>query len=104
MRLLSKVLCVAAVVATTLIAKADSIDSFTLTDLGHTITWFLPSNPTPDNVSSPNSLYFATFDNVPVYYDGMPAIGIITFLTPSIGGDLVLNIYSLPDSLRIAYF
>jgi hypothetical protein len=90
MRLFSKVLCLAAVAATTLVAKADSIDGFTLTEFGHTITWLLPSSPTPDDSSSP---HFFTLDNVPVYYDGVLAVADdIQFSIASFGGGLVVDI------------
>jgi|HubBroStandDraft_6_1064221.scaffolds.fasta_scaffold398219_2 hypothetical protein len=90
MRLFSKVLCLAAVAATTLVAKADSIDGFTLTEFGHTITWLLPSSPTPDDSSSP---HFFTLDDVPVYYDGVLAMAdYIQFSITSFGGGVVVDI------------
>jgi PEP-CTERM motif len=89
MRLLSKVLCVAVVAATTLVAKADSIDGFTLTEFGHTITWLLPSSPTPDYSASP---HFFILDNVPVYYDGMPAMADMEFASTLIGGGVSVDI------------
>src|SRR5580698_11202678 len=89
MRLFSKVLCLAAVAATTLVAKADSIDGFTLTEFGHTITWLLPSSPTPDDSSSP---HFFTVDNVPVYYDGVLAMADFEFASTLIGGGVSVDI------------
>ncbi len=89
MRLFSKVLCLATFAASTLVAKADSTDGFTLTEFGHTITWLLPSSPTPDDSSSP---HFFTLDNVPVYYDGVLAMADIEFASTLIGGGLSVDI------------
>lgn len=85
----SKALCFAAIAATSLVAKADSIDGFTLTEFGHTITWFLPSTPTPDNSASP---HFFTLDNVPVSYDGIPAVADMEFASSLIGGGVSIEI------------
>jgi hypothetical protein len=57
-----KVLSIAAILATTLTVKADTLD-FTLTGGGNTFTFTLPSNPTPD--SSTNGASF-TLDNIMV--------------------------------------
>ena len=90
MRLFSKLLCLAAVTTATLVAKADSIDGFTLTEFGHTITWLLPSSPTPADSSSP---HFFTLDDVPVYYDGVLAMAdYIQFSITSFGGGVVVDI------------
>jgi hypothetical protein len=89
MRLLSKVLCLATFSASTLVAKADSIDGFTFTEFGDTITWLLPSSPTPDDSSSP---HFFTLDNVPVYYDGVLAMADIEFASTLIGGGVSVDI------------
>jgi hypothetical protein len=89
MHLLAKVVSLAALIVTTAAAKADSLDSFNLTYQGNTISWILPSNPTADS-STP---HFAVFDNVPVYYDGMPEVATyIEFPTTLIGGGIVVNI------------
>ena len=89
MRLFSKVLCLATFATSTFIAKADSIDGFTLTEFGHTITWLLPSSPTPDDSSSP---HFFTVDNVPVYYDGVLAMADFEFASTLIGGGVSVDI------------
>jgi hypothetical protein len=90
MRLLSGVLCVAAVAASTLVARADSIDGFTLTEFGNAITWLLPSSPTPaPGFPTP---HFFVLDNVPVYYNGVLATADMEFASALIGGGVVVDI------------
>ena len=66
-----KVLSLAAVLAASLSAKADTLE-FTLTGEGNTFTFSLPSNPSPD--SSTNGTTF-TLDNI------MVTEGLISFST-----------------------
>jgi PEP-CTERM motif len=87
-----KVLSLAAILATTLTTKADTLD-FTLTGGGNTFTFSLPSNPTPD--SSTNGTSF-TLDNI------MVTEGLISFSTDikfsnlTTGGGLDFSIPAAP--------
>jgi PEP-CTERM motif len=88
MRLLVKLICLAAVVAAPLAARADSVATFTFDVLGQTLTWVLPIDPTPD-FSDP---HFFVMDNVPVIYDGVATTADIEFASSLIGGGLSVNI------------
>jgi PEP-CTERM motif len=67
-----KFLCLTALAATSLVAKADG---FTLTEGSNVIVWQLPSNPVPD-FSNP---VFFVLDNIPIDYDGTSETADIEF-------------------------
>jgi PEP-CTERM motif len=91
MRLLAKVLCFTAVAATTLVAKADTLD-YTLT-IGtlhsQTYTWSLASNPTPFD---PNIFGFDVLNvDIAVAHNGTPIDSSVIFLTDQIHGGLAIS-------------
>jgi hypothetical protein len=88
MRLLTKALCLATLTAATLVAKADSLYSFTYMQAGTSITWLLPSSLM---TSSPTPHFFVV-DNVPVNYNGISELADIEFASTLIGGGLSINI------------
>jgi hypothetical protein len=92
MNLPIKTLSLAAFLAASLTAKADTLE-FTLTGEGNTFTFSLPSNPTPD--SSTNGTSF-TLDNI-IVTEGL--IGFTTdikFSSLTAGGGLDFSIPSPP--------
>lgn len=72
MRLSLKLLCLVALAATTLVAKADG---FTLTEGSNVLVWQLPYNPVPDFF---NPVFFV-LDDIPIYYNGTPETADIEF-------------------------
>ena len=89
MRSLTKVLCFTAVAATTLAAKADTLD-YTLTIGTHnaqTFTWSLPSDPTPFD---PTIFGFGVPD-VAVTHNGTPTDTGLIFLTGSAHGGFAFS-------------
>jgi hypothetical protein len=67
--------------------------AFSLVAQGQTVTWTMPDGAPADS-SSP---HFATFDNVPVLYDGMSDVATyVEFPSDLIGGGIVVNINNNP--------
>jgi hypothetical protein len=87
-----KILSIAAILATTLTVKADTLD-FTLTGGGNTFTFSLPSNPSPG--SSINGTSF-TLDNIMIT-EGLIAFSTdIKFSNSTGGGGLDFSIPAAP--------
>ncbi|MGD0446309.1 MAG: PEP-CTERM sorting domain-containing protein [Edaphobacter sp.] len=87
-----KVLSLAAILATTVMTKADTLD-FTLTGGGNTFTFSLPSNPTPDSSTIGTSF---TLDNIMVTEGLIGFSTDITFSNLSSGGGLDFPIPAAP--------
>jgi len=91
MRLLTRLIPLALVVAVPLMAKADEMDEFTLNIDGQTVSWSLPPNP----ASTTTSPHFALFDNVPVIDNGVAEVAnYIEFPTTTIDGGIAVSIGS----------
>jgi hypothetical protein len=86
----------AVAVSTAIVARADT-DNFTLTGQGNTVTFSLPSSPTPYAVGSDDFV----LDNVSVIVNGVGQTDGLDFYTPADGGGLEFadgdyNLYGLP--------
>ena len=79
-----KVLFLAAILATTLTLKADTLD-FSLTGGGDTFTFSLPSNPSPDSSTSGTSF---TLDNIMITEGLIGFTTDLSFSNLSAGGGL----------------
>lgn len=92
MTLPSKVLSLVAILAATLIVKADTLD-FTLTGGGNTFTFSLPSNPPPDSSTSGTSF---TLDNI-LMTEGLISFSTdLTFSNLAKGGGLGFSVPAAP--------
>lgn len=92
MKLPIKFFSLAAILAATLTAKADTLN-FTLNGGGNTFTFTLPSNPTPD--SSINGTSF-TLDNVMITEGLIGFSTDLTFSNSAQGGGLSFSIPAAP--------
>ena len=92
MNLPIKILSLAAVLASAFIAKADTLD-FTLTGGGNTLTFSLPSNPTPNSTVNGTSF---TLDNIMLSEGSISFTTDLKFSNLSAGGGLDFAIPAAP--------